>query len=179
MFQRFSCFSLTPDFHFCFLLSQFLLFPRNDFPILQPYDPVAAFQRAQPVGDGDDGQRPLQPVDGFHHREFRLVVQRAGGLVQYQHLRAVIQRAGQPDALALPAGKPHAPLADGGLKSLRQFLFDEVEDLRAQGRLAQGRRVTSLGPRQRRCSPRCCRPADKCPAARSRSSAATTPCCLP
>jgi len=73
------------------------------FPVFQPDDPVATLQRAQPVGDGDDGQGSLQPVDGVHDRQFGLVIQRAGGLVQDQDLWPVVKGAGQPDALPLSA----------------------------------------------------------------------------
>ena len=60
-------------------------------------------------------------VHRLHHRLFGEVIQRAGGFVQNQHLRVVIQRSGNADALALPARETHAALAHGGLVLLRQF----------------------------------------------------------
>jgi len=89
------------------------------------------------MGNGDDGQRALKLVDGVHDGVLRLLVQRAGGLVQYQHLGPVIQRARQPDALALAARKSHAAFAHGGVPSGRQFAFNEVQYLRRLGRFAK------------------------------------------
>ena len=62
-------------------------------------------------------------VHRFHHRLFGEIVQRAGGFIQNQHLRVVVERAGNADALALPAREAHAALAHGGGVALRQSLI--------------------------------------------------------
>ncbi len=89
----------------------------EDFPDFALFDDAAAFEDHHAVadladdrhlvGDQDDGQ--AQPaVDVAQQREDRLGalrVQRRGGFVAEQYLRLVHQRAGDADALFLPAGE--------------------------------------------------------------------------
>ena len=55
--------------------------------------------------DQDDGDFMPQVVHRFHHRLFGEVVERAGGFIQNQHLRVVVQRSGNADTLTLTAGE--------------------------------------------------------------------------
>ena len=70
--------------------------------------------------DEDDGDFVTEVVRGFHHSLFSEVIQRTGGLIQNQHLRVVLQRSSNTDALALAARKTHATLADGGSATILQ-----------------------------------------------------------
>ncbi|MNZ94370.1 hypothetical protein D3C78_1134760 [compost metagenome] len=53
-----------------------------------------------------------QPVDGGDHFALGGFVHRRGGLVEHQDQRVLQQRAGDGDALFLPAGKLLAALAE-------------------------------------------------------------------
>ena len=75
--------------------------------------------------------RPLAELfQRILHQPFALVVQRAGGLVQNQDGRVLQEHPGNGDALLLPAGQLHAPLAHIGVVAVGQ-LPDEVVRLPA------------------------------------------------
>ena len=107
------------------------------------------------------------------HFALGLVVERRRRLVEEQHRRIVIQRARDRDALALPAGQPHAVLADHRLEPRRQAL----PRLRRAAPASPPPRAALRRWRRRECRTRCCgaasRRADRRPATRSRSAAAT------
>lgn len=89
----------------------------EDFPDFALFDDAAAFEDHHAVADladdrhlvGDQHDGQAQPaVDVAQQREDRLGalrVQRRGGFVAEQYLRLVHQRAGDADALFLPAGE--------------------------------------------------------------------------
>ena len=72
--------------------------------------------------DQDNGDFMPEVVYRFHHRLFGEVIQRTGGFIQNQHLRVVVERSGNADAVALPAREAHAPLTDGSVVLLRQVV---------------------------------------------------------
>ena len=83
----------------------------------------------------DAGPALHQRGERLLHERLAFRVKRARGLVEHQH-RAVGQEcAGDGDALTLPTGKLHAPLAGDGVETLRQA-FDELERVRLPRRFA-------------------------------------------
>jgi len=100
-------------------LRQFVKGPlRFQLALLQQEDGVAGFHRAEAMRNQDNGDFMPQVVYRFHHCLFGEVVQCAGGFIQNQHLRVVIQRSGNADALALPAREARS-LTSHGLERLR------------------------------------------------------------
>ena len=72
------------------------------------------------VGDEDDGVAfGVQFAEDFHHFFAAVAVERAGGFVGEDDLSAVHQRAGDGDALLLPAGE------------LRGLVFGAVTEAKA------------------------------------------------
>jgi hypothetical protein len=65
-------------------------------------DLVAAPQGGEAVRHDENGEIAPEPIDCVHHGAFRGVVKGAGGFVQDQHIGLLVQRSGDPDALALP-----------------------------------------------------------------------------
>ena len=96
-------------------------------------DLVATPQRGEAVRHDEDGEIAPEPIDCVHDGAFRGVVQGAGGFVQDQHVGLLVQRSGDPDALALPPRQANASLADEGLIALRPLL-----DGRCHLRLCRG-----------------------------------------
>src|SRR5690606_4910168 len=89
--------------------------------------PIGLFHRAQAVGNDQRGaafeklrQRFVQGVLGGG-------IQRRSGLVQDHHLRFSQDHALDRQALALPAGKPHATAPDHAVQALRQLRNGVVE----------------------------------------------------
>ena len=70
----------------------------------------------------DDGDIVAEVVHRFHHSLFGEIIQRAGGFIEDQHLRVVVERSGNPYALALPAREAHPALADSSSVALRQVV---------------------------------------------------------
>ena len=73
--------------------------------------------------------RALQAVDFFYHLSLRLVVERAGCLIQDEEVRPAIQSTCQRDSLALAARQSNTTFSHDGLKAARQLLLYEVADL--------------------------------------------------
>jgi hypothetical protein len=97
---------------------------------------VALAHGGKPMRNEEDGDVVAKVVHRFHHRLFGEVVQRAGGFIQNQHLRVVVERSGNANALALPAREAHAALAHGGGVALRQVVdhkFMQVGDFGRAG----------------------------------------------
>ena len=88
-----------------------------------------------PVLGGLRGPQPLhRRRQALLHQDLGFDVERAGGLVEQQDGRALQDRARDRDALALAAGKPHAPLAQVGVVALGQTLDELVGKGRHAGR---------------------------------------------
>ena len=99
---------------------------RFQLSFFQQEDGVALFDSAKAMRDEDDGDFVPQVVHRFHHRLFGEVIECTSGFIEDQHLRVVVQRSGDADALALSAREAHAALADGGLVLLRQVADHEL-----------------------------------------------------
>ena len=65
-------------------------------------------------------RRPDSAAQRPHHRALRLVVEGRGRLVEHDHVRVVVERPGDADALALAARQPRAALADPLAVAVRQ-----------------------------------------------------------
>src|SRR5687767_14162816 len=83
---------------------------------------------AQPVRDDDNGLL-VKGSDRLHDAALRHGVERAGGLVEHQHGRVMVERTSDSDTLALPAGQPHAAFTDERIEPLR-LRADELVQLR-------------------------------------------------
>ena len=70
---------------------------------------------------------PVQQIDGLHDRAFRLVVECACRFVQHEHLRILVQRTRNADALPLSAGKLYAALADAGMNAFFESVHKGIE----------------------------------------------------
>ena len=120
----------------------------------------------------DHERRPAleQAVHVLLDRALGLGVERAGRLVEHQHRRLVVERAGDRDPLRLAAGQPQPGVADAGRVAERQRLDElrRVRDLAPP--TARARRPAS--PRRARCWPRSCRRTGTRPGARTRSGGA-------
>ena len=75
----------------------------------------------QPVGDGKGGAALAEFFQRILHQPLAFVVQRAGGFVQNQDGRIFQEHPGNGDALLLPAGQLHAPLAHIGVVPVGQL----------------------------------------------------------
>src|SRR6266403_4410280 len=62
----------------------------------------------------------------------------------------MVKRTRKTDALALPAGKTNTPLPHDRIKTVRQFDFDEFDQLRHDASFAQPRRI-DLSVRKAEC----------------------------
>jgi hypothetical protein len=90
--------------------------------------------------------RPLtHPVQRALDGGLGLIVDCAGGLVQYQHRRVLQDRAGQCQAQALAVRQLLATLTDAGGKTQRQ-LVDEFGAFGGTDRLGYGRRYNPRHP---------------------------------
>ncbi len=70
------------------------------------------------MGDGDHRLAFHQGIQALLNRRLDLRIQRRGGFVEHQDRRVLEQHPGDGDALPLPAGELHAPLADHRLEAL-------------------------------------------------------------
>jgi len=97
----------------------------DDLSGTQHDDTVEVVDRRQAVGDRDHRtslhQLRKRLLDGF----LRLAIERRRHFVEEQQRRVLQERAGDGDALALPALKLHAAIADERCKTVRHGL-DEV-----------------------------------------------------
>jgi hypothetical protein len=89
-----------------------------------------------------DAVVPLQPLDLDLHVEAEILVERAEGLVEQEDLRIHRERAGERDALLLPAGKlPRQPLGE----SLHMDEAQHVGHALADPRLRRMARLEPVG----------------------------------
>src|SRR5699024_2491966 len=100
----------------------------EDPPVLQDEDLVGVADGREAVGDRDGGAAAGGGVQRPGHRPFGGHVQGGGRLVQQQHGRVAQDRAGQRQALLLPAGEAVAALPHHGGVPLGQRL-DVLVDL--------------------------------------------------
>ena len=96
--------------------------------------------------DHHDGLGTAEVVDRVHHRPLGQVVERARRLVEDQHVGIVVERAGDADALALPAREPDPALADLGGVAVGKLAHDEVVQL-GDPRRPLHRRLVDIGGR--------------------------------
>src|SRR5216683_5836107 len=84
----------------------------HDPPLRENDDEIGVLHGREPVGDHEDGAMRHQPVDRFLHEALGFGVERAGGFVEDEDRWIAQQRAGNRDALPLPAAEPGAALAE-------------------------------------------------------------------
>ena len=90
-----------------------------DHAVVEEHHPVGERQRIQAVGDDKDrSPARLQLLDRLDQRRFADVVEIGVGLVEHDQAGVAIERAGEPDALALAAGQHAAAVADAGVVAL-------------------------------------------------------------
>ncbi len=75
-------------------------------------DAVRVLNGREAVGDDDAGAALHQALQRLLHQALALAVERGGGLIEQQDARVFEDRAGDGDALALPAAELDAALAD-------------------------------------------------------------------
>ena len=85
-------------------------------------DDVGPLRRRQPLGDDEGGAAGHQGLELRADRRLGRRVDRRGGVVHHEDARVDEQRAGDRDALALPARELHAALADTRRRSRRAAL---------------------------------------------------------
>jgi hypothetical protein len=101
---------------------------------------IAHFEGPQAVGDNYHGDSASEAGHGLHDTIFGFGIKGGCGLIEYQQLRLVVERAGEADSLTLAARESNPPLADDGLPAVGQFILDEVEDLSSgRGAFESGR----------------------------------------
>ena len=92
----------------------------DQFPLIHHRNPVSVLHRGQPVGDHQGRAALHQRRQCLLNQMLALRIQCAGGFVEQQHRRVGQQRAGNGQALTLPARKPHTAVAQMGLIALRE-----------------------------------------------------------
>ncbi len=105
----------------------------GDLSLVQDDDLVGVADRGQAVRDGDRGAARADGVDGLLHGLLGLGVQGAGRLVKDEDGRVAQDRAGDGQALLLPAGEPVAALPHHRVVAVGQGL-QVLVDLRHPGR---------------------------------------------
>src|SRR5438874_1471832 len=84
----------------------------DDAPMIEHHQPIHARNRREAMRDGDHGLAGDQRAEALLDRGLDLAVERGGRLVEHQDRRVFQDHARDRDALALPAGKLDAALAD-------------------------------------------------------------------
>lgn len=90
------------------------------------------------MGDDDHRDLAVESGDGLHHAIFGFGVEGAGGFIEDEQFRFMIECSCQADALALAAGEADAAFTDEGVEARGQFVCDEVEDLGGGGGALEG-----------------------------------------
>ena len=140
-------------------------------PVFQFHNSVAApHGSAQSVGDEQDGEVAIKPLDGVHHRLFGGVVEGAGGFARtLGRWPACRERAQMPMRCRWPPERrmPRSPTR--ALGSAAGLTFNEVRDLCLTCRLPHPIQINSVSAvHRRRCSqPEWSRPG-RCSVARGR-----------
>ena len=105
----------------------------DDPALIQDDDPIGPAQRRGAVGDEDGGVPGEHVVERGVDDGLGVAVDRGGGLVEHEDLRANQQHPRQRDALALAARQRRAALADLRVVAVRHR-HDHVVDVRGTGR---------------------------------------------
>lgn len=100
-------------------------------------DLVRLADGAESVGDDDGGAVGKGSIEGLHDFLFVDGVERVGGFVEEEVIRAFVEGAGDEDALALPAAQTAPQFADGRLVALGHLL-DFAGDVGDFGGLPEG-----------------------------------------
>ena len=117
--------------------------PRHEFsvgalfgntPLVQHQNPVGIDNTRKPMRKDQRGASSHQPIERVLDDRFVLGIHCRERFIQNQDRRVSQDRPGDGNALALPAGKPDAPLADYGVISLGQQRDKLVGVGRAAGR---------------------------------------------
>ena len=89
----------------------------DDPALVHHHDAVGGADRRQAVGDDDRRAMLHQPVERVLDQPLAFGVERGGRFVEQQQRRIAQQRAGNGDALALPAGQARAAFAHEGVEA--------------------------------------------------------------
>ena len=108
----------------------------GDVVVLQDDNLVGVLDRADALGDDDDGGILQILVEGFADIGLGGRVHGGGGVVQNEHRRFAEHGPRNAQPLLLPAGDVDAPLFQPGVEPVGQVL-DEVIGLGVPGRLNQ------------------------------------------
>ena len=141
----------------------------DDAAALEDDDRVGPPHGRQPVRDHERGAIEEQRRQRVLDQPLRFGVERRRGLVQDQDRRVLEQRAGDRQALALPARQPLPALADRRPVAVRKRRDEVVGMSGARGGLDLG--GARPAARQRRCWRRSCRRRARSPASPCRSGA--------
>ena len=93
----------------------------DDAAALHHRDPVGVAHRREPMRDDQHGAPGHQPLERELHHALALGVERARRLVEQQDRAVGEDRARDREPLPLPAGQPHAALAEIAVVALRQL----------------------------------------------------------
>src|SRR3989344_1232284 len=116
------------------MLKQLLVSPlRPHLAVSQFNDSVATPHSCEPVGYEQDGKPAVETLDGVHYRLLGGVIEGAGGLVKHQHAGLLVERTGDPDALALATTEAYARFPNESAVTLGPA-FNEISDLRLASR---------------------------------------------
>ena len=91
----------------------------DDTSVLEHQNQVGILDRRDAVGDGDDGLAAVHLLEVLLDLRLGLHIDGRGRIVHNQDRRIVRERAGQRQALLLPAGQAHAAFAHDGVITLR------------------------------------------------------------
>ena len=117
----------------------------DDPPLVHDDDAIRLARSAEAMGDDDRGDPAGEHLQGPPNRGFGRVVNRVGGLVEDQDLRAAQQGTCERNALSFAARELCASHPDGRVVALGQGL-DEVVDVRLHGHGANPLRGASGSP---------------------------------
>src|SRR5205807_3053623 len=99
---------------------------------------VATPHGCQPMRDDDDGELPVETLDGIHDGAFSLAIERARGFIEYQDAGLLVQCPGNADPLPLSARQPNAALSNHSHIALGPSL-QKVGNLRLTRRVLDAR----------------------------------------
>ena len=93
----------------------------HDDAVAQDDNAVGVFDRAETVGDRDDGEAIAEAIKRLLNEPLALVVEGGGGFIEDKDRRVAQDGACDGDPLALTAGKRGAALTDEGLVARGHF----------------------------------------------------------
>ena len=80
----------------------------DNFPVVDDDYLVSISDRAQAVGDDDDGLATIERIEVLHDGPLVIGIKGVGGLVKEDIIGILVHRTGDEDALPLPLAQPHA-----------------------------------------------------------------------